>query len=80
MGHMKTIHTNPKYLVWKRSLGNLRPQLWYDDMTTGTGQRQHKAVGEDGELAAFQKLTEAERELSLDELAAKYPPDQCEYR
>jgi len=62
----------PKYFVFTKQNGNCYPQIWYDDLTTGTDKFQHGEVSDDGPLVFFHKLTDNEKELTLDQLNDKF--------
>lgn len=62
----------PKYFVYVKSLGKWCPQLWYDDLTDGTGKFKHGEVNPDGPLVFFHRLTDEEKQLSFEQLIEKF--------
>lgn len=61
-----------KYFVFMKQHDVCYPQLWMDDLTTSTNKFQHKEVNDEGPLVFFHRLTEEEKELSLDQLSEKF--------
>lgn len=69
---MQRMKQKPKYFCYVKSLGNVYPQLWYDDLTDGHGIFQYGEVDKEGPLVFFHKLTEEEKQLSFDQLNEKF--------
>jgi len=65
----------PKYFVWRKNVrGGVSPEIWYDDLTTGHGTFQHKAVGTEGsDLKSFYDIAERHQGMSLEQLKVLYP-------
>ncbi len=61
-----------KYFVWVKGLRGPAPEKWYGDQTRGDGRYQRGPVGT-GDLLSFRELDVNDENLTLTQLAKKYP-------